>query len=277
MQFVRPMPFGEAVRKLGERGAIGSRLSSSEWRDVPVALRERAFFSSRVESVRFLQRARGAIQDFLEGNREEAGIGPGGVPELVLRSGSRAAFVEQMREFALSEGMGPLPGTEGGLQDVTSEQRLGLIFNVQTQQANDYGYYRQGMDADILNAFPAQRFIRVQEVKEPRTWHTQFEGQTFLKTDPVWSRINQDFGVPWGPWGWGCGHDVEDVDRDEAVSLGLMSEETRVAPAVKGFNEGLGASTVGLDADLVGKMKEAFGAYLEVEGTEMKWNPGRRW
>ena len=21
-----------------------------------------------------------------------------------------------------------------------------------------------------------------------------------------------EFGVPWGPWGWGCGDDVEDVD-----------------------------------------------------------------
>ena len=43
MQFVRPLPFTKAVEKLGVRSPIGSVLNSSQWRDVPVALRERAF------------------------------------------------------------------------------------------------------------------------------------------------------------------------------------------------------------------------------------------
>ncbi len=267
MEVVRPMRFEEAVRKIGVRSPIGSRLMSSEWADMPVALRERAFFSSQVENVRFLQRGRDRIMDFLEAARERLADG-----QTVLRTGSRAAFVEQMREFAVAEGMGPIDGvTPGGLRDITSERRLGLIFNVQVQQANDYGYWRQGMDPDVLDEFPAQRFVRVRAVKEERASHQQYEGQVYLKTDPVWVRINEDFGVPWGPWGWGCGHEVDDVDRAEAEEFGLIAPGEKVEPEERWFNENLKASTAGLEPDLVEKMREEFGERIEFEGDEVRW------
>jgi len=178
MQFVKGAPFAEAVGKLGAKSIIGSRLSSSEWGDVPVALRERAFFSSRVENARFLQRMRDAIADYLQGAREPVGDAVESVPTTALKMGSRAEFVSLMREFALKEGLGPLvPEDKGGLKDITSERRLGLIFDVQTRQAGDYGYWRQGMEAGVLNEFPAQRFIRVQGVKQERDSHQRFEGQ----------------------------------------------------------------------------------------------------
>lgn len=270
MQFVKPMPFREAVEKIGTKTPIGSAMMSAEWQDVPVALRERAFFSSQVESVRFLQRGRDAIADFLQGNKETTESG-----ERALKTGSRAQFVETMREFALKEGMGPIDqAAAGGLRDITSERRLGLIFNTQTRQANDYGYWRQGMDPDVLNEFPAMRFIRVQEVKQERETHLRFENQVYLKTDPIWSTtINEVFKVPWGPWAWGCGHDVEDVDRDEAERLGLLTKGTVLQPDVQNFNENLRASTKGLDPDLVEKLKEEFGNQIAIEGEEMRWQP----
>lgn len=199
MQFVKPMPFREAVEKLGERSPVGSTLTSSEWGDVPVALRERAFFSSQVENARFLQRAQDAIGDFLTGSRETLPDG-----QTLLKTGSRAKFVEQMREFAQAEGMGPLDESEAGtIKDITSERRLGLIFNVQTQQANDYGYWRQGQDADVLNEFPAQRFVRVMDVKEPRLWHEQFEDQVYLKMDPDLGEDQRGFRCAVGAVGLG--------------------------------------------------------------------------
>lgn len=267
MQLVKPAPYYEAIDKIGGKTPIGSAMMSAEWQDVPVALRERAMFSSRVENIRFLQRGRDSITDFLSGALEDTPGGP------ALATGGRAQFIEQMRAFALAEGMGPLDGVEpGGLRDITSERRLGLIFDVQTRQGDDYGYWRQGMQSDVLNEFPAQRFIRVQQVKQERESHIPFENQVYLKTDPIWAKvINADFGVPWGPWGWGCGHDVEDVDRGEAQSLGLLSAGDVVEPDVKNFNENLRASTNGLDPDLLEKLKGEFGDKLIIEGDEMKW------
>jgi hypothetical protein len=290
MQFVKPMPFQEAVDYVGDRTPIGSQLTSAEWQDVPVELRVRAQFSSEVESVRFLQRVSDRLNDFLENNVEGFGSpspipsppGEGasrGIPEdMVLKVGSRAQFVEDMRAFALAEGMGPLsPETAGGLQDITSEQRLSLIFNVQTTQANSFGWYKQGLDADVLDEWPGMRFIRVQAVKEPRQSHEQYENQVYLKGDPIWEQINADFGVPWAPFGWGCGHDTEDVDRDECDRAGLAmteAEKARLTDNQPSFNQGLQASTNGLDPDLIDKLKAEFGDQFIVDDTAgtMTWD-----
>lgn len=264
MQFVKPIPFAEALDKIGRRSPIGSMFTSSEWRDVPAELRELAFFSSRVESVRVLQRARDGITDFLKENREDLGNGV-----LALKVGSRQQFVDMMQQFLAAEGV---ERGEGGLTDITSEKRLGLVFDTQTQQLQDYGYWKQGMDPDVLNEFPAQRFIRVIDVKEPRNSHTEFEDRAFLKTDPIWIRINEDFGVPWGPWGWGCGHDVEDVDRDEAEAEGLLQPGERIKPDTRRFAENMKASANGIDTDLLGKLKSEFGDRLKMDGESIRLN-----
>jgi hypothetical protein len=271
MKLVKPIPFKEAIEKIGSKTIIGSQLNSAEWSEVPLALRERAFFSSRVESARFLQRAQDAVGDFLTGNREDA---PDPEDGTMLKMGSRQQFVRDMQAFALSNGMGPLdPDLKGGLQDITSEKRLSLIFDTQTRQGQDYGYWKQGMDADVLNEFPAQRFIRVEHVHEPRDWHKLFEDGVWLKTDlDAWIRINQDFGVPWGPWGWGCGHDVEDVDRDEAEELGLIEPGVRPEPADTRFNDRLEASARGLDAGLLQELRSAFGDKVVITEDAIRWN-----
>lgn len=265
MQFVKPIPFEEAIDKLGRRSLIGSKFTSSEWADVPVALREQAFFSSRVESVRVLQRARDGINDFISANREDLGNGVS-----ALKVGSRQQFVDQMQRFLAAEG---IERGSGGLTDITSERRLGLVFDVQTQQNQDFGYWKQGMDGDVLNAFPAQAFIRVKDVKEPRNDHAQYEDKVFLKTDPIWAKvINKTFGVPWGPFGFGCGHDVEDRDREEAESLGMLQPGQKLEPDRRNFAENMQASARGLDPDLRAKLQNEFGERLTIDGDVLKWN-----
>ncbi|MCI0351228.1 MAG: hypothetical protein L0Z53_17530, partial [Acidobacteriales bacterium] len=259
----------------GSRTPIGSALNSAEWADVPVALRERAFFSSRVESVRFLQRGRDAITDFLSGNKETL---PNG--EVALATGGRQQFVRDLSRFAIANGLGPLdPKDAGTIKDIRIEKRLSLIFDMQTRQAQDYGYWKQGMDADVLDEFPAQRFIREIAVKEPRDWHAQFEEGVWLKTDiDAWTRINRDFGVPWGPWGWGCGHGTEDVDRSEAEELGLIERGQAIEPVKADFNGNLKAGTVRLDSDLLGELRDALGpdqVEIDEEESVIRWKQSK--
>jgi hypothetical protein len=52
MQFVDPMSFEEALEKLGSQSVAGSTLTSAEWADIPVGLRDNAFFSATIEDVR---------------------------------------------------------------------------------------------------------------------------------------------------------------------------------------------------------------------------------
>lgn len=269
MQFVKPIHFTDAAEKIGTKTAIGSALNSQQWSEVPVALRDRAFFSSTVENVRWLQSRRDSITNFLAGARETLTSG-----ETALKAGSRQTFVKLAMEDAIRSGMGDLvpENKRGGLQDITSEKRLGLIFDNQTRQAQDYAFWKQGQDPDVLDAFPAQRFIREIPVKEPRDFHRGFEGEVHLKSDlSFWQAINQDFGVPWGPWGWGCGHGVEDVDRSEAEALGLIQPGEAAQPVQMDFNERLQASTKGLDPDILEVLKTAFGSKVKIEGDSIRW------
>jgi len=265
MIFDQPTPPEDAI-SFANKILVGSPLSSSEWQDVPAELRTRAFFSSEVENVQLLQRARDVIGDFLANNRTTLEDGT-----TMLKAGSRSAFVDQMQAWLETNGF---VREDGGLTDITSQTRLSLIFNTLTTQADGYGWYRTGMDGDVLDEFPAQRFIRVMAVKEPRNSHIQYEDQVYLKTDPIWYLvINEDFGVPWGPWAWGCGHDVEDVDRDESDKLHLTTPGAPVAPPAKDwtFNTGLQASTKNLDPDLLAKLKKVFGDKIVIEGDTMRW------
>ncbi len=262
------MPFTEAIDKLGAQSPVGAALSSSEWSDLPVELRENAFFSANVESLRFLQAAQNSIGDFLAANTKTLADG-----QTLLATGGRAAFVDQMQK--LLGKMGVARG-DGGIRDLTSEARLNLIFDIKTTQAGSYGWWRQGMDPDVLNEFPASRFIRVMDVKEPRQSHEQFQDQVYLKTDPIWWLvINKDFGVPWAPFGWGCGHDIEDVDRDEADELGLTrpGQEIGTGPLKKffGLNKGLSASALNIEPELLAKMKAVFGDQIVIENDTIKW------
>lgn len=281
MQFVKPIPFKEAVEKLGKKSVIGSKLKAGEWAQVPLALRDRAFFSSRIESVRFLQGAKDFIDSFLQGATEEI-EGPDGNVHTGLKAGSRAQFVKEMREFAIANGLGPLdPKDKGTVKDITSEKRLSLIFNTQTQAAHDYGYWKQGMDPGLINEFPAQRFIREAEVKKPRFIHIQNEGVVRLKTDlDFWMAMNSPaiggFGVPWGPWGFNSGMGVEDVDRGEAELLGLINPGQKLEPIEKDFNERLQASVRNLDPKLVQHLKSAFGSQVTIKDGAIWWKGDRQ-
>jgi hypothetical protein len=276
VKFVRPIPFKEAVARLGERSPIGSRLASADWARVPLALRERAFFSAQIENVRFLQRTRDWLRDFLEGARETV-TRPDGTTVSALAVGGRARFIEQARRFALAQGMGPLdPKDARTLKDIRAERRLALIWQVQTTAAYEYGGWKQGNDPEVLEAFPAQRFIREVPVREPRDLHRMHEGEVRLKSDlGFWTALNRDFGVPWGPWGWGCGHGVEDVDRAEAERLGLLQPGQAVEAPELSFNEKLRASVTGLDPDLQDWLREQLGESLVIRDGAAWWR-GRR-
>jgi hypothetical protein len=274
MQFIDPIDWSDAVDKIGDKTPIGSLLDSDAWSDMPLALRERAFFSSEIESVRFLQSMRDGVTDFLANNKEMTESG-----EMALKEGSRQQFIKDFQDLAISQGLGPLdPADAGTLKDITSEGRLGLVFDVQTQSAHDFTYWKQGMNPDVLDAYPAQRFIRERDVKTPRPIHQQNEGVVRLKSDlHFWLAMNDPaiggFGVPWGPWGFGSGMGVEDVEREEAEGMGIIQPGEAVRPVDGDFNDHLEASTHGIDPDMIKQLKESFGDQVEFDEANdvVKW------
>jgi hypothetical protein len=239
---------------------------------LPLEIRERSFFSAKVESARLLQAMRDYCVDFIAGEQMEGGG---------YKAHSRAQFVADMREIAIREGLGVIDEATGeilpyiresDLRDIRSIARLELIFDTQVEAAQEYGYYAQGQDEDILAVYPAQRFIRVRPVLAPRAYHEAALDAVRRKDDVrFWVGLNRDFGVPWGPWGFNSGCGVEDVDLDEAVALGVMKAGDVVKPlAGRKFNEGVEAGVREMDDDILAALRRESGGTVARGSLKMK-------
>jgi len=250
-------PFADALQKLSPRTPIGAKLRSDEWAKVPLALRERAFFSARVESVRLLQGMKDSILGALNGSRTEGGAGM-----------DRGRFISDMRKLAGELGVGQLG--KSTITDVSGPERLNLIYDMQTRNARGFARFKFGNDPYVLQEWPAQRLIRVATRKEPRDWEDRwnqaaanvaFEGvsptrMVALKSSPIWGELSS-FGTPWPPFDYGSGMGVEDVDRGEAEALGLVAPGEILPPSLEDdFNAKLESSVKGLDPAFADQLRE---------------------
>lgn len=270
----KPMVFEEAIRFLLDKDPNPQEWDAADWGIEKPAVRVRSFFSSRVESARFLDRAQGLIFDYLAKVRDDL---PNG--ETALRVGGREDFVMLMRRFMIEEGMAKSDEFRGvnqsDLTDIRSMSRLRLIFDTNVRQAYGYGQWRQGMKPAVRRAFPAARFVRQRGVLEPRPRHAAHINEVRLKTDlDWWARYQNDpviggFGVPWGPYGFYSGMGQEDVSRAEARRLGLKFEpEADEAKQLPGLNENIAASVRKMDPETKRRLLE------ELRGGPKPRDPG---
>ncbi len=246
-----------AVEHHAGKKAMGSFLDTEGWRAVPVALRERAFFSATVEEARFTSEMKQEVQDWLSHARD---------PQTgALKSGGRADFVAKMRSRAEAWGY----GYENGNDDLTNLQatrRLELIFDHNVATAQGYADHLAGMDADVLDNFPCQELIRIRNSEEPRDWESRWSaagGQLYggrmiaRKDSSIWTAISR-FGTPYPPFDFNSGMGIEDVSREEAEALGVMQPGDVVdIPTMKGYNEDMSVSVAGMDDEVRRLMAQA--------------------
>lgn len=262
MLLPRPILFEEALDSRRVKALLPTTASSSELARIPAELRERAFFSARTASAAHLARTDALINRILQpipavqdpATGEWASAAPG---EYMNEAKAR----QLMRASLRSIGYDPAAiGAEpGSLQDLASFNRIHLIIDTNVKMARNYGNWKQGQSTAILDQWPAQELIRVEAREERRDWHrtwVQAGGRVFpgagldgrygrmiaLKNAPIWTSINR-FGLPYPPFDYNSGVGVQDVDRDEAVRLKVISEDDQVAPQDRGFNDSLQASS----------------------------------
>lgn len=275
---VAPNPI--AIAKQRARTAVLSPRDTAGWARMPLALRERAFFSAKVENLRLLQRMQQRLGEAIEMRRRE-GMGRDGGPGAFQ---TREKFVAEMQQIAREEGLDPRgrgrPEDFGTLRDITSERRLRLIYDFHLQSAHEHARWLAGQDPDVLAAFPAQQFLRVEPRRVPRVnWPERWSdagGEFFggrmiaLKTDPVWIALSR-FGVPWPPFDFGSGMGLREIRRTEAEKLGLLKPGDPVQPVAKEFNDGLQASVADLSPPLREELKRTFGDQVALEKDTAVW------
>lgn len=280
------LPLEEAVGAIDARTPLGSTLRSAEWERVPLALRQRAQFSAGVESARVLQ----AIQDRLSAqiNLQRENLANGKQATF-----DRSAFIDAIRQIARDEGLTPAKEElRGGLQDITSIPRLGLIYDMQNAMAAGYTRHKLDTSEGAMALYPAYR-LGESTAREPRPqiwWEQRWSeaggavnwegaGRTefvALVNSPIWAALSR-FGTPWAPFDWGSTRELESVSREEAIALGLISEAWRpVEDAIGGedFNQNLEASTTNLSPALRNELSNFFGNAIRFVGDVVQWATG---
>lgn len=232
MIFRAPISFREAIDSRDVRSILPTDFRTKLLNEIPAALRERSFFSAGVTNAEFLQSADDKIADLISGT--------------VDRATKRA----ELKKLLTSLEYRPGEGEEGTLTDLSSDARLNLILDTNTEMAFGYGQWKQSQDPAILDMWPAQELVRVRDSDHPRDWPSrwadaggEFSGGRMiaLKNDSIWTEISA-FGLPYPPFDFNSGMGVQDVDRTEAVALGLIDRDTELLPQDRGFNTDLQAT-----------------------------------
>lgn len=281
---LRVEPLEGAVARMGAKVAVGTKFSSAEMEAVPLALRERAFWSARLQSAHL-------AQGLLDMARAGAGLKRVGVDrgdKRVDLTMSRSLFVREGRKLLDAAGYVPGdPSKEGTLLDHRSKQRLDLIYETNMRQAAEYARWQAGQDEGALAAYPAQELIREEQREVPRDWIERWRaaGGKFygggrmvaLKSDPIWMEISR-FGTPFPPFDFNSGMGVEDVSREDAEAWGLIKPGEVPKRSDVAFNDKLSASVQGLDAEVVESLNESFdaaGGLVELKDGLLQWIGGR--
>ena len=133
-------------------------------------------------------------------------------------------------------------GKEGTIEDLGSDARLNLSVQTSADLARGYGQFKQGLSEVGLDMFPCMELRRAETREVPRgtkegypdeywqrKWKglggTLYEGRMICaKDDPIGEEVS-DFGLPYGPPGLDSGYDWFDIDREEAVALGVLDKD----------------------------------------------------
>jgi hypothetical protein len=241
MNYPKPMPFKEALQASHVKTLLPTSMTSAQLDQLSVDVRERSRFSAQVRSALHLD----AIDS--------------GVNRLVAGDSDLATQRLAVKDFLRGTGYMPTPETRGGLQDFSSDARINLQLLTNAQQAQGYGWWKQGQDQVLLDAFPARKFVRVESRLVPRTdwparWNaaraaTTTDGATDSSTGvmaalvghPIWVELNR-FRTEWEPFDFGSGMGTEDMSRAKAIEAGLIERDTQIFPQERPFNADLKAT-----------------------------------
>lgn len=278
MIFRSPVTFQEAIDARRVKAIMPTTGGTSDLARIAPELRERAFFSARTANYDHLSRLNEIINRMVDpdyvtdpstGERRPRRAGEGMDPSLA-RMQIRASLAEIGYD---PEAAGVRPGS---LKDLGSNARIRVILDTNIRQARGYGQFAQGQSEAVLDEWPAQELIRVEDRETPRDWPSIWRTaggklvdsgrMVALKNDPVWRAISR-FDLPYPPFDYMSGMGVEDVDRDEAVRLGLIDRDTQVPPQDRGFNATLQAALPDPQANteaLLASLQESMGPAVDI-------------
>lgn len=221
MIFGRPIPFETAIQSAAVKPALPTTLSAEQYRALGGQLLRGAQVSAKVTSARFLDQVTGLATDLAAGKTDYA---------------TARVFLQQARQGLAEEAL-------------LDDQRLDLILRTQRELAQGQGEYIEGADPDVIDAFPARELYRLEARDLERDWPTRWrtaarsvgdnaalqvlqdtDRMVALAASQIWQALGDGaggytdtLGNPYPPFAFRSGMWVRDIDRAEAIELGLLA------------------------------------------------------
>lgn len=286
VSFTTSAPLAEAVAQISGRTPLGSAMGSAEWEREPAAIRLRSMFSAKVLDEQILAEMQARLVQSIALERSKLADGTDGAHM------DRGRFIEEMRQQLTAAGYKRNGVKRGSLRDLKSTRRLGLIWQMNTDQAMGYAQWKTGQTAVALKMWPCLEFVRITPRREIRNWpeiwldhggkfygapgpdYPQAPGRMLaLRNDPIFRRINR-FGVPWKPFDWGSGMGTRNTSRATSISLGVIQEDDAPEDALDvPFNANAKASLVGIPESGRRRILDAMAGDVEIVGDEIRILP----
>lgn len=255
--FSQPVKFSEAAELRAIQSILPTNLSSEEMSRISSEILERSLFSARTPYASYLDELNQVLDDVIAGRMDPAT--------------ARLALRDKLDEI----GYQPSEEDAGGITDLSSDERINLVVDTNVSMAYGYGQWMQGQSEEVLDQWPAQELYRFAAANQPRDWEIRWGaagGEIFggrmiaLKNTSIWTAISR-FGTPYPPFDYGSHMDVRDVDRDTAMSLGLIDRDTQIAPETRDFNQDLKVSGDVRSAALRQVLENDFGYSFDQDGS----------
>jgi len=248
MLFDGPTTMTEAVKALLAKDIMPTALDTDGLRALDASLRAQSLFSAETLSTGLLERYRDLLTSILS----PAATGEGEERPAFNPTYARA----EIKKFLDDMGYSPDPDIAGTIKDLSTDARINLVVETNRDMAQGQGKWIADQDETILDQWPAQELFRAEARKVPRDWISRWRlagGQTgdaigtgwtitedgrliALKNHDIWNLIGSSdlfsdgLDQPWPPFAFQSGMWVQDIDRDEAESLGLITADGKVEP-----------------------------------------------
>lgn len=241
MTIDQPTSFADAVEILRRKRLLPTALSSRELRELEASLKRRSVFSARMTQAQAVQTLKDAVDGMLDGR--------------INLADAKLQLTEMYRDLGYDSEAGGFPEDEpgtvppaerGSLRDLASKRRMELTLKTNYRAAVNEAFRERGMTDAARFTFPAWELVRIAGRGTPRgDWPDRWEaagGEFFggrmvaAKDSDVWQALGDGaggyrdtLGNPFPPFAFGSGMGLREVRREEALTLGVISEDDDIA------------------------------------------------
>jgi len=194
--------------------------------------------------------------------------------EIIKGRESENVARRKLGEYLDSIGYHAPKGVCGTIIDLRTDERLNLTIKTAVNLSYGYGRWRSKQVQAILDMYPCQELYRAFDRSEHRDWPQRWrdaggrffsgnggysEGRMIaVKNEPIWEEISA-FGEPYPPFDFDSGMSLRDINREEAITLGLWTEQDRIYPAQRSFERCASASVRSISPEMEQVLEETFG------------------